>query len=68
MYWANQEGLAGRNHRDTSQKAADAGTIGHYLIECDIKGILADTSQYPADLVDLAEMAIYQIFLLGRIA
>jgi hypothetical protein len=55
MYWANQEGLAGRNHRDTSQKAADAGTIGHYLIECDIKGILADTSQYPSELVDLAE-------------
>lgn len=55
MYWANQEGLAGRNHRDTSQRAADAGTIGHYLIECDIKGELADTSQYPQELVDLAE-------------
>ena len=48
MYWANQEGLSGRNHRDTAQRAADAGTIGHYLIDCDIKGIQPDTSKIPA--------------------
>src|SRR5512135_404691 len=37
MWWANQEGLAGRNHRDSSQQAAEAGTVGHYLIDCHIK-------------------------------
>ncbi len=36
-WWANSEGLAGRSIRDTSAKACDAGTIAHYLIECDIK-------------------------------
>jgi len=55
MWWANQEGLQGRNHRDTSQKAADAGTIGHYLIECDIQNKKPDLSQYSKDLIDKAE-------------
>jgi len=55
MWWANQEGLAGRNHRDTSQQAASAGSIAHLLIECDIKGIKPDTSKYPKELIDLAE-------------
>jgi hypothetical protein len=57
LFWANQEGLAGRNHRDTSQKAADAGTIGHYLIECDIKSMKPDLSKFPKDLIDKGETA-----------
>jgi hypothetical protein len=55
MWWAWNEGMEGRNFRDTSQKAADAGTIGHYLIECDIKGNTPETSSYDAELVDKAE-------------
>jgi len=55
MYWAWSEGIEGRNYRETSEKAADAGTIAHYLIECDIKGKAPDTSQYPQDLIDKAE-------------
>ena len=55
MYWAWAEGIEGRNYRETSQKAADAGTIAHYLVECDIKGKKPDTSQYPKELVDKAE-------------
>jgi hypothetical protein len=46
MWWANQMGLDGKNHREEASKAADAGTIGHYLIDCDIKGIEPDMSQY----------------------
>lgn len=38
MWWANQEGLAGRNHRDTSQAAADAGTLAHAMVEARILG------------------------------
>lgn len=37
MYWSWNEGIEGRNYRDTSQKAADAGTLAHEMIECDIK-------------------------------
>ena len=55
MWWANQEGLAGRNHRDTAQRAADAGTIGHYLIDCDIKGIQPDTTKFPPELLQKGE-------------
>lgn len=55
MYWANQEGLAGRNHRDTAQRAADAGTLGHYLIDCDIKGIPPDTSKFPKEILEKGE-------------
>jgi hypothetical protein len=57
MYWANQEGLAGRNHRDTSQKAADAGTIAHYLIECDIKRT-QPVLTYDKELIDKAETCL----------
>ena len=38
LWWAWNEGIEGRNFRDTSQKAADAGTLAHEMIECDIKG------------------------------
>ncbi len=55
MYWANAEGLDGRNHRDTAQRAADAGTIGHYLIDCHIKGHKPDLSQYPQELISKGE-------------
>ncbi len=39
MHWANAEGLEGRHHRDTSQKAADIGTTAHAMIEAELKGI-----------------------------
>lgn len=38
MWWANQMGLEGKNHRDVAQKEADAGTIAHEMIECEIQG------------------------------
>ena len=38
MWWANQVGLEGRNHRDVSQAAADTGTIAHKMVELEIKG------------------------------
>ena len=38
MWWANQMGLDGKNHREVAQEAADAGTIAHEMIEYDIKG------------------------------
>lgn len=37
MWWANQMGLEGKNHRDVAQKEADAGTIAHEMIELEIK-------------------------------
>ena len=36
MHWANKMGLEGKNHRDVSGKAADAGTLAHDMVECEI--------------------------------
>jgi hypothetical protein len=33
MWWAHQEGLAGRDYRESQQSAADAGTIAHAMVE-----------------------------------
>jgi len=55
MYWAWNEGMENRNFRDTSQRAADAGTIAHEMIEYDIQGKKFDGSKYDKELVDKAE-------------
>jgi len=39
MYWANQVGLDGRNHREVSEEAADTGTIAHAMVEAELKGL-----------------------------
>lgn len=38
MWWAWNEGIEGRNYRETSGKAADVGTVVHAYIEADLKG------------------------------
>jgi hypothetical protein len=38
MYWAWQEGKAGRDYRKTQKDAADAGTIAHGMVEAAIHG------------------------------
>jgi hypothetical protein len=65
MWWANQEGLAGRSHRDTADKAASAGTCGHYLVDCEIHGIKPDTSQFQPEILEKGETA-YLNFLQWR--
>ena len=54
MYWAWSEGIEGRNYRDTVKAAGDAGTIAHYLIECDIKGREPITISFPEALLEKA--------------
>lgn len=57
LYWANQEGLAGRNYRETRDAAADAGTCAHDMVECDIRGSDFDKSKYKPETLKLAEGA-----------
>lgn len=38
MYWAWAEGKAGRDFRQTRDAAADAGTLAHARVECEIHG------------------------------
>jgi len=55
MYWANQMGLDGKNHREVAEKAADAGTICHAMIDADIKDKSFDTAKYHPELLEKAE-------------
>lgn len=57
MGWAYNQGKVGVPMRETAQKAADAGTIGHYLIDCEIRGIKPEISQFQKELLDKAETA-----------
>jgi PD-(D/E)XK nuclease superfamily len=55
MYWAWNEGMEGRNFRETAEKAADGGTVGHYLIDCDIRKTIPDLKKFPKEAIDLGE-------------
>lgn len=57
LHWANAEGLAGRNHRETRDQAADAGTCAHQMVECEIKKIPFDHTKYPEEILGKAEGA-----------
>jgi len=57
IYWSWNLGMQGIDYRKVSDKAKDVGTLAHYLIECDIKGIKPDTSEYSKVVIDKAENA-----------
>ncbi len=61
MAWANREGQDGRYHYDSSQKAADIGTIAHAMVEADLKGgkweDLVDLRDVDEDMIAQAEKA-----------
>jgi hypothetical protein len=51
MYWAWQQGIEGKNFRETASKAADVGTLAHYGVEADVKGQEFDVDKIE-DLTD----------------
>jgi len=55
LIWANKCGLEGKSHREEADKAANAGTCAHEMIECSIRGIPFDESKYPPDTVETAK-------------
>jgi len=58
MWWANQMGLEGKSHRDVAEKAADAGTLAHAMIELELKGRPApQTGDIDPAIVSRAETA-----------
>jgi hypothetical protein len=42
MHWAFVQGQEGKNYRETRDRAADAGTLCHAMIDADIKGTVLD--------------------------
>jgi len=55
IHWAWMLGKEGKDYREVRDKAADAGTLGHYLIACYLKGEQPDTSEFSPALVSKAE-------------
>lgn len=62
LAWANREGLAGRDYRETREKAADAGTCAHDRVYCHVHGREVNRSRYPDD-VWAASVAPFEAFL-----
>lgn len=54
-YNCGKDGIDPFKAKDT---AADIGTIAHYLVECDIKGVKPDLSGYVPKNVDTARVAL----------
>ena len=50
LSWANTEGLAGRNYRDTRQAAADAGTCAHERVYCHVHGKPVERNGYSDEI------------------
>jgi hypothetical protein len=51
IHWAWNLGKEGKDYRKERDKAADIGTIAHFLIECYLNGQVADLEDY--DQVDI---------------
>lgn len=67
MAWAYSQGKAGVNFRDTTQKAADVGTITHQMVEDSLHGRTFDPAPYRTELIAKAEpaFAAYQKWARG---
>jgi len=57
MAWSRRTALAGDDPEAVLKEAGAIGTLAHYLCECDIKDIEADTSDYSAEQIEKAENA-----------
>ena len=52
--WARRQALAGHDPELVLKEAANIGTLTHYLVECDIKDEIPDTSTYSAEQIEKA--------------
>lgn len=53
--WAWKLGMEGVDYRTYRDKAAEIGTLAHYMIECELKGIEPDLTDYAPFQIDLSE-------------
>lgn len=62
IHWAWKEGIEGRDYQKVRDRAGNIGTLAHYLIECSIKGMKPDVSEYSPANLEKAKNA-YQAWL-----
>lgn len=53
--------MAGEDYRKARDKAADVGTLAHWMIECHLRGLQPDLAQFTPDDVDRAENAVLKL-------
>jgi hypothetical protein len=58
MKWAWECGMAGEDYRKSRDKAASIGTLAHWLVECHLRGLEPDTSEFAAADIGKAENAV----------
>jgi hypothetical protein len=56
IHWAWNLGREGKDYRKERDKAADIGTVAHFLIECFLNNQVADLSDYGQEDIDKALM------------
>lgn len=58
IYWANQEGLSGRNIEEARQSPLTVGSVTHALVEADARGMEPlDLGKLPEEIVGQARLA-----------
>jgi len=62
LYWANRLGMDGKDFRGERDKAADAGTCAHEMVDCAIRQVQFDMAPYTKEILKLAEPA-YMAYL-----
>lgn len=55
--WAWKLGMQGEDYRKVSDRAANIGTIAHYLVECNLKGIIPDLTDFIPSSIKIAKVA-----------
>lgn len=57
MHWAWEQGRDGKDYRETRDKAANAGTAAHAMVEAHVRGLAFDPSPYDAETLEKAQRA-----------
>ena len=57
IHWAWNLGMQGIDYNDRRDKAADAGTLAHALVEAHIRGHKVDLTREPQDTIQKAQKA-----------
>lgn len=63
MHWSWQQGIDGKDYKEVSKEACDAGSLVHKQIEHDLKGKgMVDVSKYTPEVIQKAKTA-YEAWL-----
>jgi len=60
--WAWKLGTQGIDYKAVRDQAGDIGTLSHYLILCELQGIVPDTSDYSAQDINKAETCLLKYY------